>query len=172
MNVYVGSQVSRRKWMKWMLFAAGLPILVAAWWAFRPEKLWINQKVSEPAPFASSSDPQPLYTGRLEGKAHQTSGRATIYKTPDGRQYLRLTDFTTSNGPDVHVLLARSGDESLAREIVKGQLDSVELGSLKGNQGDQNYDLTSSIDLQKYNAVVIYCERFHAVFGVARLEEF
>ena len=60
----------------------------------------------------------------------------------------------------------------LQQEIVKGQLDSVELGSLKGNQGDQNYDLPASVDLQKYNAAVIYCERFHAVFGVARLEQF
>jgi hypothetical protein len=157
---------------KWILAAVGLPILVAAWWAFRPEKLWINQKVSEPAPFASSTDPQPLYTGRLEGKAHQTSGRATIYKTPDAKQYLRLTDFSTSNGPDVHVVLARGDEANLTQEIVKGQLDSVELGSLKGNQGDQNYDLPASVDLQKYNAAVIYCERFHAVFGVARLEPF
>ncbi len=169
MNTHVGSWVLHRKWI---LAAVGLPILVAAWWAFRPEKLWINQKVSEPAPFASSTDPQPLYTGRLEGKAHQTTGRATIYKTPDGKQYLRLTDFSTSNGPDVHVVLARSDEANLTQEIVKGQLDSVELGSLKGNQGDQNYDLPASVDLQKYNAAVIYCERFHTVFGLAQLEQF
>ena len=169
MNMQARSFLSHRKWI---LAVSGLPILVVAWWAFRPEKLWINQKVSEPAPFAVSTDPQPLYTGRLEGKAHQTSGRGTIYETSDGRQYLRLTDFSTSNGPDVHVVLARSDDENLAQEIVKGQLDSVELGSLKGNQGDQNYDLPASVDLQKYNAAVIYCERFHAVFGVARLEQF
>jgi electron transfer DM13 len=74
--------------------------------------------------------------------------------------------------PDVHVLLGRGDDENLKQEIVKGQLDSVELGSLKGNQGDQNYDLPTSVELQKYNAVVIYCEQFHAVFGVARLEQF
>ena len=157
---------------KLLLIAVSIPVLVALWWAFRPEKLWINQKVSEPAPFAASTDPQPLYTGRLEGKAHQTSGRGTVYKTSDGRQYLRLTDFSTSNGPDVHIILARSDDENLTQEIVKGQLDSVELGPLKGNQGDQNYDLPASVDLQKYNAAVIYCERFHAVFGVARLEQF
>ena len=166
---------SFRSWLsrwKWILAVVGVPILVAAWWAFRPEKLWINQKVSEPAPFAASNDPQPIYTGRLEGRAHQTSGRATIYKTSDGQEYLRLTDFTTSNGPDVHVLLARSDDQSLAQEIVKGQLDSVELGSLKGNEGDQNYNLPASVDLQKYNAAVIYCERFRAVFGLARLEQF
>jgi hypothetical protein len=85
---------------------------------------------------------------------------------------LRLTDFSTSNGPDVHVLLGRSGDDNLKQEIVKGQLDSIELGSLKGNQGDQNYSVPTSINLQKYDAVVIYCERFHAVFGVAKLEQF
>ncbi len=169
MAANIGSWISRRKWI---VVAVGLPVLFAAWWAFRPEKLWVNQKVDEPAPFSSSTDPQPLYTGRLEGKAHQTSGRATIYKTADGKQYLRLTDFTTSNGPDVHVLLARSDDSGLTEQIVKGQLDSVELGSLKGNQGDQNYDLPASVDLTKYNAVTIYCERFHAVFGVARLERF
>ena len=169
MNAHISSRLLR--W-KWALVAVGLPILVAAWWAFRPEKLWINQRVNEAAPFALTSDPQPLYTGRLEGKAHQTSGRATIYKGPDGKQYLRLTDFSTSNGPDVHVLLARSENKNLTEEIVKGQLDSVELGSLKGNQGDQNYDLPASVDLQKYNAAVIYCERYHAVFGVARLEQF
>ncbi len=169
MNAHVGSWLSRRKWI---LVAVGLPILVAAWWAFRPEKLWINEKVNEPAPFASNTDPQPLYTGRLEGKAHQTSGRATIYKTPDGKQYLRLTDFITSNGPDVHVVLTRGDDKGLDHELVKGDLDIVELGLLKGNQGDQNYDLPASIDLTRYNAVTIYCERFHAVFGVARLEQF
>ena len=169
MDAQIGSWFSRRKWV---LVAVGLLALIGAWWAFRPEKLWINKRVNEPAPFASSTEPQPLYTGRLEGNAHQTSGRATIYKTTDGKQYLRLTDFSTSNGPDVHVLLAQSDDENLKQEIVKGQLDSVELGLLKGNQGDQNYDLPASVDLQKYNAAIIYCERFHAVFGVAKLEQF
>ena len=152
--------------------AVGLPVLVAAWWAFRPEKLWINKEVNEPAPFTSNLDPQPEYTGRLEGNAHQTSGRATIYKSPDGKQYLRLSDFTTSNGPDVHVVLARSEDPDLQQEIVKGNLDSVELGTLKGNQGDQNYDLPATADVAKYGAVAIYCERFHAVFGLAKLEPF
>ena len=169
MNARLISWISSKKWI---LIAVGVLILIPVWWAFRPEKLWINKKVSEPAPFASSNDPQPLYTGRLEGKAHPTSGRATIYRTSDGKEYLRLTDFMTSNGPDVHVLLARSDDASLTQEIVKGQLDSVELGSMKANQGDQNYDLADSVDLQKYNAAVIYCERFHVVFGLAKLEQF
>jgi hypothetical protein len=161
--------LSRKKWL-WAGLA--VPVLVAAWWAFRPEKLWINEKVNEPAPFASSSDPQPLYTGRLAGKAHETTGRASIYKTPGGKRDLRLTDFATSNGPDLHVLLAQSDNASLDRDFVKGELNSVELGQLKANQGDQNYDLPDSVDLSKYDSVVIYCERFHAVFGKAKLERF
>ena len=167
-----GSLVSRLSHRTWILMAAGLPVLIAAWWAFRPEKLWINQRVDEPAPFALHTEPRPLFTGRLDGKAHPTSGRATIYEASDGNRYLRLTDFMTSNGPDLHVVLAWGNDKNLGQEIVKGGLDHIELGPLKGNQGDQSYDLPASIGLQKYNAVVIYCERFHAIFGVARLEQF
>jgi len=157
---------------KWIVLTIGIPVLLVLWWEFRPEKLWVNQRVNEPSPFVAGGDPQPVYTGRLEGKAHPTTGRATIYKSPDGKQYLRLTDFSTSNGPDVHVVLASAGDKNLMQQIVAGQLDNVELGPLAGNQGDQNYDLPASVDLAKYNAVVIYCERFHAVFGVASLEAF
>ena len=163
---------SRLSSKKWILAGIGVPILVAAWWAFRPEKLWVNVKVNEPAPFSSSADLQPLYTGLLAGRAHPTSGRASIYQTPDGKRYLRLTDFMTSNGPNVHVLLAQSDDENLGQDFVKGDLKSVELGLLKANQGDQNYDLPDSADLNTYGAVVIYCERFHAVFGAAKLDKF
>jgi len=155
---------------KGIWIAIGLPILIVAWLAFRPEKLWINQRVNEPAPFASRSEARPIFAGRLEGRAHPTSGRATLYESLGGKRYLRLTDFTTSNGPDVHVVLARADDPALDQKIVKGNLDYVELGKLKGNQGDQNYEVPVAIDLQKYNAVVIYCERYNAVFGVAREE--
>ena len=57
-------------------------------------------------------------------------------------------------------------------DVVKGELDRVELGRLRGNQGDQNYTLPASVDLEKYNAAVIFCERFHAIFGLARMEAF
>jgi hypothetical protein len=90
MNTNTGSWVSRKKWI---LGAIGSPVLVAAWWAFRPEKLFINQRVNEAAPVALSSEPEALYTGRLEGKVHQTSGRATIYKTADGKEYFGFHNF-------------------------------------------------------------------------------
>ena len=164
-----------REWLsrnKRVVVMTGIPVLVGAWWAFRPEKLFVNQKVNEAAPAALSTEPEALYTGNLEGRAHPTSGRATIYKTPEGKEYLRLSDFTTSNGPDVHVLLVRAEDRALDAEIVTDDFDRVELGRLKGNEGDQKYDVATNVDLNKYESVVIYCERFHAVFGVAKLEKF
>jgi Electron transfer DM13 len=150
---------------------AGIPVLAGGWWAFRPEKLFIDKQVSEAAPASVGGEAEPLFTGRLESREHPTHGRATIYKEGSGKTYLRLTDFTTSNGPDVHVVLARAEEPALSK-IVPGDLGYVELGSLKGNQGDQNYDVPASTDLEKYQAVAIYCERFHAIFGVTKLEKF
>ena len=68
---------------------------------------------------------QPILTGRFEGKAQPRSGRATIYKKPGGEEYLRLSDFTTSNGPDVHIMLARSVDLNVAQKVVNGALEPM-----------------------------------------------
>jgi hypothetical protein len=166
---------SVKSWLsgkKWILAGLGITMLIAAWWAFRPDKLWVNVKVNEPAPTGTSAGLQPLYTGLLAGRAHPTSGRASIYQTPDGKRDLRLTDFMTSNGPDVHVLLVPSTDDKLKQDFVKGELSSVELGPMKANQGNQNYDLPDSADVSRYDEVVIYCVRFHVVFGLAKLEKF
>jgi hypothetical protein len=157
---------------KWIFVGIALPLLVIGWWVFRPEKLWINVKVSEPAPPGLSTNSGPLFTGLLVSRAHQTSGRASIYQARGGARELRLTDFSTSNGPDVHVVLAQSSDRSLKQDFVKEDLNMVELGSLKANQGSQNYDLPDSADLNRYDAVLIYCERFRVVFGMAKLEKF
>jgi len=43
----------------------------------------------------------------------------------------------------------------------------VDLGSMKGNVGDQNYDVPSAADLNKYQAVTIWCARFNVNFGTA-----
>jgi hypothetical protein len=169
MNTKQSGWISRKRWI---LHLIAIPVLTVAWWEFRPEKLFINEKVNEAAPFAASGAPQPIYTGVLEGKAHATNGRATIYQSPDGKNFLRLSDFTTSNGPDVHVVLLKADERALGGVAISGELDKVELGSLKGNQGDQNYDLPTATDLDKYQTVAIYCERFHVIFGTSQLEKF
>jgi hypothetical protein len=113
-----------------------------------------------------------LETGTFHGKLHQTSGRATIYQEQDGKLILRLTDFKTSNGPDVHVILIAAKDADDNANFLKSNTERVELGKLKGNEGDQNYGIPAGTDLSKFQTVSIYCERFDANFGAAPLEKF
>jgi hypothetical protein len=110
-----------------------------------------------------------LYTGKFHGRVHSTEGRATIYEQPGGKFVLRLTNFKTSNGPDVHVILVAIKN---ADDDVKSDTERIELGKLKGNEGDQNYQIPAGTDLSKFRTVSIYCERFNANFGVAPLEKF
>jgi lipopolysaccharide export LptBFGC system permease protein LptF len=113
-----------------------------------------------------------LETGTFHGKVHQTSGRATIYQEENGKLVLRLTNFKTSNGPDVHVILIAAKDADDDANFLKSDIERVELGKLKGNEGDQNYEIPDGTDLAKFQTVSIYCERFNANFGAAPLEKF
>lgn len=149
-----------------------LVILFGLWYAFRPEKLFVNKRVNEVAPAALNGASAPLYTGRLTGEVHKTSGRVTIYNVPDGGLLLRLTDFSTSNGPALHLLLARGDVPVSTQEFSLSSIENVDLGELKANQGDQMYPIPKGVDLKHLNRVMVYCERFHAIFGSGTLEEF
>ena len=113
-----------------------------------------------------------LETGKFHGKVHATRGRATLYQEADGKLLLRLTNFKTSNGPDVHVILVATTDAMDDANFLKDNTEKLELGKLKGNEGDQNYEIPAGTDLTKFRTVSIYCERFNANFGAAPLEKF
>ena len=125
------------------------------------------KEMSEPMPEAAA-EPKALQRGQFKDADafHKGAGQATIYELPDGTQVLRLEDFSTTNGPDLHVLLAAHPDPTSRSEIEQGYLD---LGSLKGNIGNQNYDLPAGTDLSTYHSVVIYCMPFHVIFSTATL---
>jgi hypothetical protein len=140
----------------------------AAWYAFRPERLVVNRRVDEAMPAAhSSSSPQLLVSGQFYSILHPTAGTATIYRTEDGNRVLRFTNFSTSNGPDVHVYMVASDDAKDAATVE--QSGFIDLGVIKGNIGDQNYTLGGDLDLNKYRAVSIWCKRFSVNFGAAPL---
>ena len=122
--------------------------------------------------YAQDSEAKTLETGTFHGKVHSTSGRATIYQEADGKLVLRLTNFKTSNGPDVHVILIAAKDADDDANFLKSNTQRVELGKLKGNEGDQNYEIPSGTDLSTFQTVSIYCVRFNANFGAAPLEKF
>src|SRR5437667_1894952 len=113
-----------------------------------------------------------LETGKFHGKAHATSGRATVYQEADVKLVLRLSNFKTANGPDVHVILVVTKDAMDDANFLKDNTEKVELGKLKGNEGDQNYEIPVGTELAKFRTVSIYCERFNANFGAAPLEKF
>ena len=123
-----------------------------------------------------------LYTGATQaqqqssnvlakGEFHKAEkagkGTATVYQLADGKRVLRLTDFETDNGPDLHVRLIAADDAKDTASVAK--TDHVELGQLKGNKGNQNYDLPKDVDLSKYRVVSIWCNRFSVNFAAARL---
>ena len=141
-------------------------VAIVGWYAFRPERLVIDQKVNEQFPTASAASNK-LASGQFHSGAHETKGTATVFQLADGKKTLRLTDFATSNGPDVHVYLVASDDAKDNDTVTKAGF--IDVGSLKGNIGDQNYDLPADADLTKYRAVTIWCKRFSVNFGTAPL---
>jgi hypothetical protein len=96
---------------------------------------------------------------------HRGEGAATIYELPDGSRVLRLEDFQVTNGPQLHVILTRGVPTNiLDREASANHLD---LGALKGNIGSQNYKIPSDVNLDEFQAVVIYCVPFSVNFTTA-----
>ena len=56
-------------------------------------------------------EPMAVTKGNFKGLAHETKGLASIYQLADGKRTLRLTEFETSNGPDVHDQRPREFDK-------------------------------------------------------------
>jgi hypothetical protein len=154
---------------KWIVIAAAVIVLFAAWYAFRPERLAVNRQVDEAMPTATTagSPAQTLSSGNFYSILHPTQGTATIYRFADGSRILRLTNFKTSNGPDVHLYMVADDDAKDNSTVERAGF--IDLGVLKGNIGDQNYTLGPDIDLAKYRAVSVWCKRFSVNFGAAPL---
>ena len=106
------------------------------------------------------------FTRNLEGTfigvgdgIHNVDGIAKILTLVDGSKVLRLENFKSTNGPDLHVYLSTD----------KMASNFMDLGTLKGNIGNQNYQVPVDIDLSKYNNVLIWCKAFSVLFGNAQL---
>ena len=105
-----------------------------------------------------------LGRGRFESLEHETEGVAQAIGLPGGRRVLTLTRFETDNGPDLRVYLSTAD----ASTESPGE-DFVDLGGLKGNIGDQQYDIPRGADLRRLTKVVVWCRAFSVGFGAAPL---
>lgn len=161
--------------------------LAAAAVVFKPWLLFVDVAVDDALPTVSSPtatpdpgatatpDPEPagpvqLSSGQLISHEHETSGTVRIIENPDGTRVLTLENLSTSSGPDVHVWLA-------AAPVVPGTdgwflADDgawVDLGLIKGNLGNQVYDIPADVDLSAYPSVYLWCAQFAVSFGAAAL---
>ena len=168
----------------------GLAVAIAGFLWFRPDRLFTEDAVNEALPGQAavpaeaegaaaddaapgeepSADAGPLTVaqGRFSSLEHETSGRAVVLETADGRRFLRFEGFETSNGPDLLVYL--SAKEPAGTDDWHGyDQDFVDLGTLKGNVGNQNYRIPDEVDLERYSTAVVWCRRFEVGFAAAVL---
>lgn len=89
---------------------------------------------------------------------HNAKGTAKILSLADDK-VLRFENFKATNGPDLYVYLAT--DEKAT--------DFVNLGPLKANIGNQNYQIPKGTDLTKYDTALVWCKQFSVLFGHANL---
>lgn len=184
--------MGRRK--MWAAIAAAVVVVGAVALALtQPWKLFIDQRVDEAlpggAPAAASATsstgspgstpggsdaevpptttpagPQTLSQGAFASHAHPTSGQALVVEA-DGTTYVRFEGLETDNGPDLVVYLTKQPADAQA----VGD-DYLDLGVLKGNVGNQNYEVPAGVDLSEYDSVVIWCRRFAVSFGAAPVQ--
>ncbi|MER7465415.1 DM13 domain-containing protein [Streptomyces sp. NPDC097981] len=166
-----------------VLITAALVLGAGLYW-FQPWKLWQNDTVNEalptgpaaPAPgssraaAAAAPGPQTVAQGTLISHEHSTTGTVKLIRLPDGSRTLRLENLDTSNGPDLRVWLTDAPvKEGKDGWFVFDDGKHVSLGKLKGNKGDQNYEIPADVNLADYSSVTIWCNRFNVSFGAAPL---
>ena len=125
---------------------------------------FVDDEVNERVVRVTGSQNELVARGRFEPVAHSVTGTATAIRTEAGGHVLTLTGFEVDNGPDLRVYLVAgpARDES--------EVDDFEdLGALKGNKGDQQYELPRGLDLDRYSTVVVWCRAFSVNFARAPL---
>ena len=129
----------------------------------------INMESVEPMP-SEMSQAERISTGmfRDADSFHRGSGSATIYRLAGGAGALRFENLDVTNGPDLHVLMSTHPDPMGRQEL--RDAGYITLGKLKGNRGNQNYEIPADTDLDSIGSVIIYCMPFHVIFSVAPLE--
>jgi hypothetical protein len=123
----------------------------------------INSTVNEQADnLIQNKQQQKIITSAFIGAGdgfHNTEGAAKVIPLQDRGSILRLENFRSTNGPNVHVYMSTNKDAT----------DFVDLGRLKANIGNQNYNIPIGINVAKYKYVLIWCKDFSVLFGSAQL---
>jgi hypothetical protein len=169
-----------------VIAAVGAVVLAIGLVVFKPWLLFVDVRVDEAiptvAPSAPSAQPEAseppepptgpveLASGSFISHEHATTGTARIIENADGTRVLALENLDTSNGPDVHVWLSAADVvEGTDGWYTAGDADFVDLGLIKGNQGNQVYPIPDDVDLSGIRSVDLWCVQFGVSFGAAQL---
>lgn len=177
-----------------ILGAVGLLVLAAGLAVFKPWLLLVDVEVDDEVPVVAAAAPSApggedgaadpaaaqqdpgaavvVSSGTFISHEHETSGTASIVRHPDGSHQLVLEDLETSNGPDVRVWLS-AGPVVEGRDgwFTAGQHEHLDVAAIKGNRGNQVYDLPEGFDPSVWPTVDLWCEDFSVSFGAAALEQ-
>jgi hypothetical protein len=93
------------------------------------------------------------------GPFGSVSGTAKIY-LQNNQQTLALENFSSSNGPDLHVYLSKEMQP----------VNYIDLGKLQSVSGNQLYSINSTVNIQVYKYALIHCQRYNHLFGSAVLQ--
>ncbi len=173
-----------RRFAKLAVALLSLLGLAAGLYLFQPWRIFTSSTVTEDvpavAPPASQSAeptgelsaiaPRELVTGKLISHEHASSGTVKILELADGTRILRFESLDTSDGPDLRVWLSDAPViEGAAGWHVFDDGAYLDLGALKANKGNQNYEIPAGTNLADYSSVSIWCARFTVSFAAAEL---
>jgi electron transfer DM13 len=157
-----------------------VPLAWVAWYLGSP--LFVDRVVDERSPIGAapaagrpadakpgSTEPVLLSRGRFGeiDAIHKGEGTATLFTLAGGRAGLQFEEFRVTNGPDLYVYLSGHPAPRDSGQLHEGA--ALEVARLKGNVGNQNYELPADLDLTGFSSVVIYCKAFSTVFSTAEL---
>jgi hypothetical protein len=160
-----------------LVSAATLMIGFVLYW-FSPQSALVDRRVEEAIPTdvstgdAQAGTDEAVNPAAVEAKGefrsleHDTTGTATLLRLDDGSLVLRFEDLSTLNGPDLRVYVSSAPADADPSTFGTG---SIDLGSLKANEGDQNYEVPDDVSANELASAVIWCRRFSVGFGVAPL---
>lgn len=107
-----------------------------------------------------------LYTGTLIGGELGDRARGDVSIEKSGsKYYLVFKNFTSSNGPDIHVYFSKTIGSNAMPPV-----DYRDLGFLKYRSGTFNYELSAEPDLTNYKYVMVWCAQYRIQFGYTELK--
>ena len=115
----------------------------------------------------STSAPVRVSSGEFHPVAHYGTGEAYVYRLEDGSHALRLENLDIFNSPTLYLYAVAADDANDSDTILDAGF--LDLGPLKGNQGNQTYELPAGFDPTRYRAISVWCERFSVNFATAPL---